>query len=820
MNLSMKWLNDYVKADMPIKDYCHALTMAGQKVECYEIEGAEISNVVVGKILSVVPHENSDHLVVCQVEVGKENPIQIVTGASNVNAGDVVPVAMDGSTLPGGIKIKKGKLRGVESNGMLCSLGELGLDKRDFPYAIEDGIFIMQEDCEIGQDIKSAIGLNDTSVEFEITSNRPDCLSVIGLARETAAAYNKSLNVKAPEFKGVDGNINDMLKVDIRNTDKCPRYCAGIVKNVKIEPSPRWMRERLRASGVRPINNFVDITNYVMLEYGQPMHAFDLRYVEGSHINVRNAVNGEKIMTLDGVERELTEDMLVIADEKKPVAVAGVMGGEYSGIMEDTTTVVFESAYFEPSQVRRTSKKLKLKSDASSRYEKGVDPFISMVCLKRAFQLVEELGAGEVLNTVIDCDYLNYDEKCIVEFDHAWINDFLGTDIPKTDMVDYLTRLGFTFEGDTIVAPSFRIDIEGRADIAEEVARIYGYNNIPSTDFRGVAKAEFTEEQKFVRTLRNTAVSLGGYEIATYSFVSPKYFDKIKLPENSRLRKTVKIVNPLGEDTSVMRTSTIPSMLDVLSFNYNNRNEKACLFEISKEYIPVEEKRSYQGGDSFLVNSGKPRHEYEYQLPDELQRLTIGMYGGNADFYTLKGIIEQIFAELNIKDVEYIRACDCEIFDEKYALHPGRSAVILKNGKHLGIMGEIHPEVQDNYELGVKTYVAKLNIPELMETANEKITYRPLPKFPATTRDLSLIVDDEVPVAELEKAIRGAVGKILEKVTLFDVYKGKQIEDGKKSVSYSIFMRSHEGTLTDEQADSAMKKALKALANIGAKLRG
>lgn len=820
MNLSMKWLNDYVKADMPIKDYCHALTMAGQKVECYEIEGAEISNVVVGKILSVVPHENSDHLVVCQVEVGKENPIQIVTGASNVNAGDIVPVAMDGSTLPGGIKIKKGKLRGVESNGMLCSLGELGLDKRDFPYAIEDGIFIMQEDCEIGQDIRSAIGLNDTSVEFEITSNRPDCLSVIGLARETAAAFNRPLTVNAPEFNGVEGDINELLKVDIHNAEKCPRYCAGIVKNVKIEPSPRWMRERLRASGVRPINNFVDITNYVMLEYGQPMHAFDLRYVEGSHINVRNAVNGEKIMTLDGVERELTEDMLVIADEKKPVAVAGVMGGEYSGIMEDTTTVVFESAYFEPSQVRRTSKKLKLKSDASSRYEKGVDPFISMVCLKRAFQLVEELGAGEVLNTVIDCDYLNYDEKCIVEFDHAWINDFLGTDIPKTDMVNYLTRLGFTFEGDTIVAPSFRIDIEGRADIAEEVARIYGYNNIPSTDFRGVAKAEFTEEQKFVRTLRNTAVSLGGYEIATYSFVSPKYFDKIKLPENSRLRKTVKIVNPLGEDTSVMRTSTIPSMLDVLSFNYNNRNEKACLFEISKEYIPVEEKRSYQGGDAFLVNSGKPRHEYEYQLPDELQRLTIGMYGGNADFYTLKGIIEQIFAELNIKDVEYIRACDCEIFDEKYALHPGRSAVILKNGKHLGIMGEIHPEVQDNYELGAKTYVAKLNIPELMETANEKITYRPLPKFPATTRDLSLIVDDEVPVAELEKAIRGAVGKILEKVTLFDVYKGKQIEDGKKSVSYSIFMRSHEGTLTDEQADSAMKKALKALANIGAELRG
>lgn len=819
MNLSMKWLNDYVKADMPIKDYCHVLTMAGQKVECYEKEGSEISNVVVGKILSVVPHENSDHLVVCQVDVGQEAPVQIVTGASNVNAGDIVPAALDGSTLPGGIKIKKGKLRGVASNGMLCSLGELGLDKRDFPYAIEDGIFIMQEDCQIGQDICSAIGFDDTSVEFEITSNRPDCLSVIGLARETAAAYNLPLNVKAPGFKGVDGDINEFLKVDIHNTEKCQRYCAGIVKNVKIEPSPRWMRERLRASGIRPINNFVDITNYVMLEYGQPMHAFDLRYVEGSHINVRNAVDGEKITTLDGVERELKSDMLVIADEKKPVAVAGIMGGEYSGIMDDTTTVVFESAYFEPSQVRRTSKSLKLKSDASSRYEKGVDHLISMTCLKRAFELVEELGAGEVLNTVIDCDYTDK-TPVSVDFDAAWINGFLGTDIPEAEMVKYLDRLGFKVENGKVIAPSFRIDIECKADIAEEVARIYGYNKIPSTDFRGIARAEFTPEQKFIRTLRNTAASLGGYEIATYSFVSPKYFDKIKLPENSKLRNVVKIVNPLGEDTSVMRTSTIPSMLDVLSFNYNNRNESACLFEIAKEYIPVEEKRGYQGDEGILVNSGKPRHEYEYQLPDEPQRLTVGIYGGNADFYTLKGMIEQLLSEVNIYDVEYVRAGDCEVFDEKYAFHPGRSAVILKDGVHLGIMGEIHPEVQENYGIGTKTYVAKLNIPELMAAANEEITYSPLPKFPAATRDLSVIVDDDVPVAEIEKAIKGAVGKILEKVTLFDVYKGKQIEEGKKSVSYSITMRSHDGTLTDEQADGAMKKTLKALANIGAELRG
>lgn len=819
MNLSMKWLADYVDIDVPIKDYCHALTMSGSKVECYETEGKDISNVVVGKILSVVPHENSDHLVVCQVEVGKDEPVQIVTGASNVNAGDVVPVALDGSTLPNGVKIKKGKLRGVASNGMLCSLGELGLDKRDFPYAIEDGIFIIQEDCTVGQDIQSAIGLNDTSVEFEITSNRPDCLSVIGLARETAATYNVPLNVKEPEFTGVEGNINDYLSVKITNTDKCRRYCAGIVKNVKIEPSPRWMRERLRASGVRPINNFVDITNYVMLEYGQPMHAFDLRYVEGSSINVRNAVNGEKIMTLDGVERELSDDMLVIADEKKPVAVAGIMGGEYSGIMEDTTTVVFESAYFEPTQVRSTSKKLRLKSDACARYEKGVDPYISMKCLKRAFELVELLGAGEVINTVIDCDYLDHDKKNTVEFDSVWINNFLGTDVSEAEMIDYLTRLGFEVSGNLVTAPSFRIDIERPADIAEEVARIYGYNNIPSTDFRGVAKAEFTAEQKFVRTLRDTTASLGGYEIATYSFVSPKYFDKIRLPENSRLRKAVIIENPLGEDTSVMRTSTIPSMLDVLAFNYNNRNEKVCLFEIAKEYLPIDEKRNYSPEEANLINSGNPRHEYEYQLPDEPQRLTIGMYGNDSDFYILKGIVEQILNEINISGVEYVRAENCDVFDEKYAFHNGRSAVILKDGVHLGIMGEIHPQVQETYGIGTKVYVAKLNIPELMQCADGNITYKPLPKFPATTRDLSLIIDDEVPVAELEKAIKGAVGKILEKITLFDVYKGKQIQEGKKSVSYSVSMRSHEGTLTDEQADSAMKKALKALAEIGAELR-
>lgn len=795
MNLSMRWLNDYVKADMPIKDYCHALTMSGSKVEGYEVEGADISNVVVGKILSKGPHENADALFVCQVDAGKESPVQIVTNAKNVKEGDLVPVALDGAVLPEG-KIKKGKLRGVESFGMFCGLDTLGLTAHDFPYADPDGVLVIQEDCQIGEDIHSALGLDDTSVEFEITSNRPDCLSVTGLARETAATYNLPLNIPVPSFKGVDGNIDEMLKVDVHNTEKCMRYCAGIVKNVKIEPSPRWMRERLRASGVRPINNFVDITNYVMLEYGQPMHAFDLRYVEGAHINVRNAAKGEKIVTLDGVERELTEEMLVIADDKKPVAVAGVMGGEYSGIMEDTTTVVFESAYFEPVQVRRTSKKLGLRTDASIRYEKGVDRLISMTCLERAFQLVEELGAGEVIRTVIDKDYTDK-TPAAVEFNAEWINNFLGTDIAEADMIEYLTRLDFKVENGTVYAPSFRIDIECKADIAEEVARIYGYDKIPSTEFRGVAEAELTPEQKFAKNLENNMVALGCYGIATFSFISPKHFDRLTLPAESKLRDAIKITNPLGEDTSIMRTTIIPSMLEILSTNYNNRNESAKLYEIGKEYIPTE--------------SGK--------LPNEPDRLAIGMYGGNVDFYDIKGIADTMLGKMGIRDVEYIRACDSDAFDEACAMHPGRSAVVMKNDTVLGILGEVHPAVQKNYGIGTKTYVAKFNIPEMMKCAVTEVSYQPLPKFPVAARDLSVICDDEIPVAELEKAIKGAVGKILEKVTLFDVYKGEQIEKGKKSVSYSITMRSHDGTLTDEQADSAMKKVLKALSAIGAELR-
>ena len=796
MNLSMKWLSDYVTLDTTVKEFCAAMTMSGSKVEVATEEGSEIKNVVVGKLLSVVPHESSDHLVVCQVDVGQEQPIQIVTGAPNVKAGDIVPVALCGAELPNGVKIKKGKLRGVESNGMLCSLGELGLTVHDFPYAIADGIFLIQEDCQIGQDIHEAIGLNDTSVEFEITSNRPDCLSVTGLAREAAATYHVPLNLKKPTFQGIDGNIQDELQVEIQNKEKCPRYAAGIVKNVKIAPSPRWMRERLRASGVRPINNLVDITNYVMLEYGQPMHAFDLRYVKDGKIVVRNAAKGETITTLDGVTRTLSPEMLVIADAEKPIAVAGVMGGEYSGIMEDTNTVVFESAYFEPVQVRRTAKKLGMRTDASARYEKGLDPEGCLRTLERAFELVELLGAGEPVRTHIDLNY-NEKQRNRIPFDPEWINKFLGTDISREEMCDTMKMLEIEVDGDTCISPSFRIDLERPADLAEEVARIYGYNNIPSTVIKGVANASLTPKQKFRRTLENATVAVGCYGILTYSFISPKYFDKIALPADSSLRKTVVISNPLGEDTSVMRTTTLPSMLETLSLNYKNRNAAVALYEIGKEYLPTAPDK----------------------LPEEPDRLTIGMYGDDADFFTLKGMVETILETAGLHDCTY-KACGTDApFGEICALHPGRSAVIYAGETPIGYLGEVHPTVQKNYEIGTRTYVAKLLIDEMQPLAQTEITYQPLPKFPAITRDLSLVCADKVPVGDLQAAMKKAVGNILEQITLFDVYKGEQIAAGMKSVSFSIRMRSHEGTLTDEQADAAMKRVLKALKEHGATLR-
>ena len=803
MDLSMRWLADYVDCDMPIKDFVSGLTISGSKVECYNEEGSYLSNVVVGQVKEIERHPDSDHMWITQIDVGEDEPVQIVTGAQNVSKGDFVPVAKHKSTVlhegkP--VKITKGKLRGVPSNGMLCSLDELGLSVHDFPYAIEDGIFILGDDCDrtIGTDIRKAIGFDDTTVEFEITSNRPDCMSVIGLARETAATFDTELRVKAPEYKGVKGNIHDMLSVKIHNTDLCKRYIGAIVKNVKIGPSPRWMRERLRASGVRPINNFVDITNFVMLEYGRPMHAFDLRYVEGGAINVRNAQAGEKITTLDGVERELSEEMLVIADAKKPVAVAGVMGGEYSGIMDDTTTVVFESACFDGASVRTTAKKLGMRTDASARYEKGLDPHECYEALMRACQLVEELGAGEVINEVIDENYQS-EEPASVEFSADWINRFLGTDIPEADMIKYLEKLEFKVENGRVYAPWFRIDIGVKADIAEEVARLYGYNKIPDTIINGVAEAKLTEKQKFERSLKRAMLSLGLNEISTFSFISPKYLDKICLSKDSKLRTTVTISNPLGEDTSIMRTTALPSLMEVLARNNSYRNPECYVFELGNEYLPVE-------GEV---------------LPKEPARLVFGFYDTEtgADFYDLKGMAEGLLEKAGAENVEFERpGADC-IFDEAASFHPGRSAVILVDGKQIGIIGEVHPRVLENYDIGSRAYAGKINVPELMELCCQTKTYKPLPKFPAATRDISVVCDDEIAVASLEKAIRKAVGSILEKVTLFDVYKGEQIEAGKKSVSFSISMRSHDGTLTDEQADKAMNKVVDALAKLGAERR-
>ena len=796
MNLSLRWLADYVDLNVTPKEFCAAMTMSGSKVEAYVNEADAVQGIVVGKILEKKQHENADALFVCQVDMGGESPVQIVTNAKNVKPGDLVPVATPGTTVHEGsesMTIKKSKIRGVESLGMFCGLKTLGLTVHDFPYADPDAVFVIEEDCVPGQDIASAIGLDDVSVEFEITSNRPDCLSVVGLAREAAATFDKPLHLEEPVYHGSDEEISKTLQVEIQNREKCTRYVAGLVRNVRIQPSPRWMRERLRASGVRPINNLVDITNYVMLEYGQPMHAFDLRFVKDGKICVRNAKAGEHITTLDGVERALSEDMLIIADAEKPIAVAGVMGGEYSGIMEDTVDVVFESAYFEPVQVRRTSKKLGMRTDASARYEKGLDETSMLTTLKRAFSLVQELDAGEPVGTYIDCNYAAPNPERI-PFDPAWINGFLGTDIPESDMVKYLESLEIRVEDGNCIAPSFRIDLERPADIAEEVARIYGYNNIPSTVIRGVAKAQLTPEQKFNRTIEQTMAGIGCSGILTYSFISPKWFDKIRLPENSALRNAVTISNPLGEDTSVMQTTTLPGMLEILSGNFSMRNPKAWLFEIGKEYLPTAPDK----------------------LPDEPHRLTIGMYG-DCDFFTLKGMVEVLLHQLGIPDVRYVR-CD-DSYDEKTAFHPGRSAVVYSGDKPLGIFGEIHPDVQKTYDIKVRTYAAKFDIPTLFAAAETEITYKPLPKFPAMTRDLSLVCDEDIAVAELEDAIREAVGKYLEKVELFDVYRGEQIAKGKKSVSYNIVMRNAEETMTSEQADAAMKRVLKALTKLGAELR-
>lgn len=792
MLLSKNWLNDYIKIDVSPREFAEAMTLSGSKVEVYEDLNEKIKNVVVGKILKIEKHPDADKLVVCQVDVGKDLPVQIVTGAKNVSEGDLVPCCLDNALLPNGTKIKKGKLRGVESCGMMCSIAELGMTLHDFPNACEDGIFILNnESVKVGEEIKNLIGYNDVITEFEITPNRPDCLSVIGLAREAAATFGKNFKIKTPFVKAGADDINNYLSVEVKNTDLCKRYTARVVKDIKIEPSPIWMRERLRAGGVRPINNIVDITNYVMLEYGQPMHAFDYACLNGRNIVVRNAEKGENIETLDDQQREIDENVLVIADKEKPVALAGVMGGANSEITDNTKVVVFESANFNGAAVRYASRKAGIRTESSARFEKGLDPKCTFDALERACELIELLGAGTVVNGIIDID--NSDKELRkIKFDANWINSFLGSDISKEEMERILLSLEFKIENDYIIVPSFRDDVEGEADIAEEVARIYGYDKIPSHMFKGeTSQGKYSGIQKFRNKINDALLSMGVNEIMTYSFMSPKEYDLIMLDKDAKERKSIVISNPLGEDTSIMRTTIIPSMLKIASLNYSHRNLEAKLFEIGKIYIP----------------------RTQNELPDEKELVCICYYGQNENYLNIKGCIDELFDVLNIK------IDDIQPVNNNPTFHPYRTAKIFVNGISAGIIGEIHPLVLKNYEIDVPLFMTVLDVDTLFNNREKEKTYKKLPKFPSVTRDLSFICDDDVSVMSLEKIIRSKCGNLCENVELFDVYKGEQIEKGKKSVSFSYTLRASDRTLSDEEINNINNKILSSFEKLGIFLR-
>ena len=785
MKLSMNWLKDYVDKSFDPKEYSDKMTLTGSKVEGYERLGEEISKVVVGKLISVEKHPDSDHLLICMVDVGEAEPLQIVTGAQNVKPGEYVPVALNGSTLPGGVTIKSGKLRGVPSNGMLCSLGELGLTVNDFPYAEENGIFLLKEDCKVGDDIKDVLGIDDVAVEFEITSNRPDCLSVIGLARETAASFATDLKLHTPVVKETDNGktINDYISVEIKDPDLCPRYTARVVENIKIEPSPKWLRERLRASGVRPINNIVDITNYVCLEYGQPMHAFDYNYLEGGKIVVRRADEGEEITTLDGVKRTLTNKMLVISDAKKAVAVAGVMGGENSEIIPETKTIVFESANFNGPSVRMTARDIGLRTEASGRYEKGLDRENTMPAIERACELVEMLGAGDVVKGIIDV-YPTKAEQTVIPFDPQKINEFLGTDVPYESMIDTFKRLDIKLEDGKLYPPSYRADLEGMHDIAEEVIRIYGYDKIPSTLFRAQATVGGRNpRQKRIVELNSLLTMHGFYEVQTYSFISPKYYDNIGLAPDAPERNSVVISNPLGEDTSIMRTTALPSVLEVLAANRRYRNKSCAVYENAKIYI----KRAFS------------------EQPDERLSTVIASYNCG-DFYYMKGICENVLRVFGVEKTDVTAKKDLPYF------HPGRCAeVTAPDGTVYAVFGELHPNVSKTYGFDVPVYVCICDTEKLLATAPAEKHYKPLPKFPAVERDLAFVCDESLTSGELKKAIVKYGGKMLESVEVFDIYRDAKIGENKKSMAYSLTLRSPEKTLEDADCDKIVYKILNGL---------
>ena len=795
MKLNRKWLNEeFVDlSGVPDREFVETMTIAGQKVETYERLDAELRNVVVGRVVSITRHTNSDHMWVCQIDVGAGEPVQIVTGAQNVHEGDLVPVAQHNSWLPGGVHITKGKLRGEVSNGMLCSLKELGLTLNDFPYAIEDGIWILQEDCKPGDDINTVIGNDDTVVDFEITNNRPDCYSILGLAREAAAAFNKPMRHHDPVVRGgAAGELSELLEVEVPAEDLCRRYTARMVRNVKIAPSPKWLRQRLRANGVRSINNIVDITNYVMLEYGQPMHAFDYRYVGSGKIIVRRSEPGETLTTLDGNVRTLTPGMLVIADETKPIGLAGIMGGENSEIMDDTVDVVFESANFNGTSIRQTALALGMRTEASGKFEKNIDPLLTLPAVDRACELVELLGAGEVMDGVIDV--LNdIPEPRTIELEPDRINALLGTDISEADMAEYLRRLEIPVEGHEIRVPSWRPDLVGMADIAEEVGRLFGYNNIPTTTFRGAAtEGGYTEAMKLENRAGSLCRSLGYSEILTYSFVSPSIFDQIRLPEDSSLRNAMRIQNPLGEDASIMRTVALPSMLAILARNNAYHNDAVKLYELAKVYLP------------------KPGQI----LPDEPKHLVLGTYGEHEDFFKMKGEIEAFLRGMNVPEARYT----AEKHDPTF--HPGRCARVSVGGVDLGCFGQIHPLVARSYGIDGEIFAAELNFTALLSLQLPEKTYTPLPKYPAVTRDIAVVCGEAVTVAALSDCIRAAGGKLLRSVELFDIYRGKGIASGSKSAAFRLTLRADDRTLTDADSDGVVSAVLAALEKeLNAKLR-
>ena len=798
MDLSRRWLNEFIDlSDVSDKQFNDAMTLSGSKVETITHEGAEIQNVVVGKILEMVRHENSDHMWVCQIDVGQDKPIQVVTGAQNQKVGDLVPVALPGAVLPGGKTIEAGALRGVQSNGMCCSYQELGMTEHDWPHNPENGLFLLNNDPDLaaknlqpGEEVTKAIGFDDTIIEFEITPNRPDCLSVIGLAREASATFSRPLSLHAPEVKTVGGDINVHAKIDIDDPALCPRYTARLVRNVKIKPSPLWMRERIRAAGMRPINNIVDITNYVMLEYGQPMHAFDFSCVDGGHIIVRTAKEGESIQTLDGKDHALTPSMLCICDEHKPVAVAGVMGGANSEIVGDTAMVLFESANFNGVSVRRTATALGMRTDASGRFEKGLDVMNTPAAVDRACELVAELGAGEVVDGVIDV-FPNPPQPTVIRMDPEKVNAFLGTDIGAEEQYRLLERVSILPENSNflsgpanVVVPSWRGDVQALCDLSEEVARFYGYNNIPNTLTRGEAtRGGFTEVQRFERALGVSCRARGYDEIITYSFISPSYYDKIRLPADSPLRKSLKILNPLGEDTSIMRTTILPSMLEIVTRNYNYRNKAARLYELGKIY--------------------RPRAD---GLADEPKVLALGAYGDGIDFFGFKGAVEAILREAKIADVRFEACVD------NTAYHPGRCAQVYAGDTLLGVFGQIHPLVCVGYGVETEVYAAELSFEALYAKRGGKPEYRPLPKFPAATRDIAVVCKEPITVGALEACIRDAAGGLLREVTLFDIYRGPGILPGSKSVAFSLVLRADDRSLTSEEADATMKNIVDALA--------